>query len=225
MKYRGLIFDLDGTLVDSLQDLGESVNAILIRKGMEPHPMTAYRQFVGNGVKVLLQKAFGFAKEDQVSESLLAEFKTEYQERMLNHTPLYEGITDWLQFCKEKKIRVGVFTNKPESAAIRILESRISPEWMPDPIFGAKEGRARKPEADGVNEILSIWGYDASECLFIGDSDVDMITAENANMDALAAGWGFRGEEELLPYAPRFYAPTAKAAKELFISIFNEECV
>ena len=212
--YDGIIWDLDGTLADTLTDLGDSVNALLAEAGRPPYPTEQYKTFVGNGAAWLLVRAFGLSGLEELPASLLDGFKREYDHRLLCHTKLYPYAAQWVRSCREAGMKTAVLTNKPEQAAQTLLHTLLADD-APELILGGTAQRKKKPAPDGIFEITGIWNIAPENCLYVGDSDVDMQTAQAAGMDVLAAGWGFRPSSELLMYCPTYYAPTAEAACRL----------
>lgn len=190
---KGCIFDLDGTLVDSLKDLGESMNKVLLNHGLKTYPIASYNQMVGNGVRKLVERALG--EHTDILDECLEEFYKIYEENCLNNTLPYEGIIQLISHLKEQGIQLGVVTNKPHHLAIRIVET-LFPDIF-TAIYGNQSLYPVKPDASSTVIALMSMRIKKEECIFIGDSNVDIETAYNAGMESIGVCWGFRGEEEL----------------------------
>ena len=188
---KAVLFDLDGTLADTLQALANNVNAVLSEAGLPVHPLEAYRRFVGNGAKVLLERAAGKAYDDV----LVSHFLERYDRTCLDDTPPYDGVLETLDWLKAQGVRLAVVTNKPHEQATRLTKHLFGDRF--DAIFGAQPLYARKPNPEVVYLALEALGAAKNECVFVGDSDVDVQTAHAAGMPCIGCAYGFRGEEEL----------------------------
>ncbi len=189
------IFDLDGTLVDSLEDLAQTVNLLRQEKKLPPHPTDAYRLMVGDGVAMLLKRAFPGTEETELAE-LKAQFDEIYVTQCMKNTCLYPGMKELLQGLKKRNILSAVLTNKPEAFARKICDTLFD-ETMFAEVIGQQEQFPKKPAPDGVLSILEKYGIQKREMLFVGDSDVDILTAKNAGVTACGVLWGFRSRQEL----------------------------
>ncbi len=187
---KAILFDLDGTLADTLYALGETANDVLKEAGLPTHPMEAYRQFVGNGAKVLMERAAG-----RSDEALLERFVTEYDRRCLEDTPPYDGVLETLDMLKAKGIRLAVVTNKPHEQAVKLVNHLFGDRF--DAVFGNQPHYARKPDPESSFLAMKALGVTTKECVFVGDSDVDVKTAHAAGLPCIGCAYGFRGEEEL----------------------------
>ncbi len=187
---KAILFDLDGTLADTLCALGGAANAVLAEAGLPTHPMDAYRQFVGNGAKVLMERAAGKA-----DDTLLSRFVEEYDRRCLMDTPPYDGVVGTLDLLKQKGIRFAVVTNKPHEQAVKLVHHLFGERF--DVVFGNQPCYARKPDPQSSLLAMETLGVTADECVFVGDSDVDVKTAHAAGIPCIGCAYGFRGEEEL----------------------------
>jgi len=195
MKYQLAIFDLDGTLLDTLDDLADSVNVVMNRFGYPVRNLTEIRSFVGNGIRKLIERS---APKDTPTEELdrvFEQFKVYYGVHCADKTKPYEGIMELLQQLKQQGIKLAVVSNKGDYA-VQILCEQYFPGIF-DIAVGAREGVARKPAPDTVNEVLKNLQMDKSQAVYIGDSEVDVQTAQNAGMDCIAVDWGFRDKEIL----------------------------
>lgn len=192
-----VIFDLDGTLVNSIQDLAEAVNYGLKQLGYPEHPTESYKYMVGNGAKKLCYRALPDDKKED-TEKLYAVFKEYYNLHYLDNTKLYKGIEDLIHNIFTSGNPVAVATNKPQDVAIKIVKTLI-PDIYSDNIMvlGGCEERPHKPDPTVIHEILPKYP-DFNDCaVMIGDSNVDIQTAQNAGIHSIGCTWGFRGREEL----------------------------
>ncbi len=197
MKYKAVIFDLDGTLVNSLDDLADSVNTVLKEYGYPAHPLEKYRIMVGNGIKKLIERALPPDASEKTLEEALEKFKKIYAVHQLDKTAPYKGITDLLQQLKQKNIPLAVCTNKHDEAAKKIITTLFDNSTFKE-IIGDLPGLPRKPDPKKVLVIAQNLSVKPAEIVYIGDSSVDMQTAVNAGMLPVGVLWGFRSKEELL---------------------------
>jgi len=191
-----VVFDLDGTLVDSLADIAHAVNSTLVAHGREPHPLEAYKTMVGWGLRQLLETAsegapFSRSEFEPVFQELLAA----YRAKPVVHTTAYDGIAGLLKTLGSR-VPLGVFSNKDDGMTKTIVTT-LFPGAGFRTVFGARPGKPHKPDPETLLEILAGWGIEPAACAYLGDSDVDMETARRAGVVACGASWGFRGEEEL----------------------------
>lgn len=187
---KAVLFDLDGTLADTLAALANTANLVLAEAGLPTHPPDAYRQFVGNGARVLMERAAG--KDD---ETLYARFIEEYDRRCLLDTPPYDGVLETLDFLTEKGIRLAVVTNKPHEQAARLVGHLFGDRFAA--VYGSQPAYERKPHPASVHLAATSLGVSVADCVFVGDSDVDVKTAHAAGIPCIGCCFGFRGEEEL----------------------------
>ncbi|EKX98689.1 HAD family hydrolase [Selenomonas sp. oral taxon 138] len=198
MQYKAAIFDLDGTLVDSLNDLADSANAVLHAHGFPVYDVEAYRYFVGNGSRRLIERIL---PKDRASDAafvrnFIAEYKECYAAHLLDQTKPYEGIMDMLEELQRRGIPMAVCTNKHQSAAEAIMEE-LFPREMFCEIIGDQDGLPRKPDPSKVLHIMKNMGVTGDKTLYFGDTSVDMDTARNAGAFSVGVLWGFRPAEEL----------------------------
>lgn len=199
------IFDLDGTLADTLYDLADSTNYALKQLGYPIHPYESYKKFVGNGVQKLCYRALPDNKKDD-TEKLLEIFNEYYGKHFLDKTKLYDGMKNCLDVLKENNVILAVATNKPQNFARQIVEKLLS-EYNFIKVLGGCSERPKKPDISIINEILSDISKN-NEVFMIGDSNVDIQTAKNANIHSIGCAWGFRGREELQNADAEFIAET-----------------
>lgn len=192
---RAVVFDLDGTLADTLRDLADATNRALTEEGFPPHPIAAYRWMVGNGVKKLAERALGDRSDPATVERVLARFRVHYDRDCLAHTVPYPGMVETLSALGDRGILLLVVTNKPQPQAEKIVGHLFGPRFAG--VYGNLPGRAPKPDPHTVLEALEAAGVPPRSALFVGDSDVDVQTAKAAGMRCIGAVWGFRGAQEL----------------------------
>lgn len=197
------IFDLDGTLADTLYDLADAVNYGLEIIGCPVHPYESYRQFVGNGVQKLCCRALPDGKKDNAGK-LLEIFSGYYGTHFLDKTKLYDGMKETLEILAENGVILAVATNKPQNFARQII-NKLLPEFDFVKVSGGCAERPKKPDVAIIKEIIS--EFPEEENIFmIGDSNVDIQTAENAGIHSIGCAWGFRGVEELTNAGADFIA-------------------
>jgi phosphoglycolate phosphatase len=197
---QAIIFDLDGTLLDTLDDIGDAANAVLQSLNCPTHPRDAYRKFVGDGVSTLMQRALPEPLRSTEQAAMAADrFGNEYDTRWDKKTRAYAGIAELLADIVARGIKMGVLSNKPQ----RFTEVCVN-KWFGDagfdPVFGQREGIPRKPDPAGVFEMISYWKLEKKDVWYVGDSSVDMQTATSAGVTAVGVSWGFRDREELISY-------------------------
>ncbi len=200
------IFDLDGTLADTLTDLADAVNYGLKCLGYPEHPYESYNYFVGNGVQRLCRSALPEDKKDE-TEKLLELFREYYNEHFLDKTALYSGIREALAKLRDNGVQLAVATNKPQEYATAIVCGLLT-EFDFVRILGSNEKRPRKPDTAILVEILAALPDEENKVYMIGDSDVDILTGNNAGIDTIGCVWGFRGREELEAAGAGFIAET-----------------
>ena len=187
---RGLVFDLDGTLIDSKMDLIHSVNAMLTEMGRAKLSDEVISSYIGHGAPLLVSRALGgVAKEDELSRGLTY-FLDYYEEHKLDNTCLYPETVETLAKLSEQKIAMAVLTNKPVKISVRILEALGVAKYF-RLIYGGNSFETKKPDPLGAKAILGEFGIPAGQSMMIGDSEVDIQTARNANMIATAVNYGF----------------------------------
>lgn len=212
------IFDLDGTLADSLADLANSVNKGLRAAGLPEHPVDSYRAMVGNGRAVLVKRAMGQAANDaEAYERVTRVFNEEYQRHCNDNTKAYEGCAAMLKQLSEKGIKTAVLSNKPDEFVARILQ-KLYPSHCFTEAWGKKPQYACKPDGESLCAMMSRHKLLPQECLYIGDSDVDVYTAQNGGVPMAGVSWGFRGKAELMQAGAPFVADSAEELTEYILS-------
>lgn len=196
MKKKLILFDLDGTLLDTLEDLSASVNHALELRGLPLHTIDEYRRMVGHGVRNLVKQALPSGADDDLLEDALADFKTYYQAHIAVHTHPYPGIPQLLADLHTCGVKMAVASNKFQEGA-EYLINRFFPEIGFVAILGNRPGYPLKPDPEIVQEVLRRAGVAPYDALLVGDSPTDMCTAANGGIEALAVTWGYRSSEEL----------------------------
>jgi len=195
--FRAIVFDLDGTLLNTLDDIADSVNRMLEEKGLPTHTVDAYRFFIGNGWRMLVTRAL---PEDQRSDeridTCVERSRIIYHANWNRKTRAYAGVSDLMDRLQERGIPLAVLSNKPHDFALRYAEAYLG-QWKFEAILGYSDRFPPKPDPTAALEIATRIGVAPENFLFVGDSAVDMRTAHAAGMHAVGAAWGFRGAKEL----------------------------
>jgi len=195
---RLVIFDLDGTLLNTLQDLADCTNVVLRQHGFPEHPEDAYRYFVGNGIPTLIERALpDTARTPEVIAQVLADFMPYYDLHKADKTAPYSGIIELLETLQKKNIAIAVASNKTHSAMAPLL-AHYFPTIKFAAFFGNRPQVPIKPHPQIVEDVLNQTGISKIETLYVGDTAVDMETAQNAGLRKIGVLWGFREKEELV---------------------------
>lgn len=198
MRHEAVLFDMDGTLLDTLEDLADSMNAVLAGRGFPVHSVEAYKFFVGLGMQKLIERALPASARNQATlDSCLREMNTAYGKRWACKTRLYPGIAGLLSELAAQRTALAILSNKPHSFT-RLMADRYLCTWPFAEILGAREDFPRKPDPAAALEISERLGTPPARILYAGDSGTDMQTARNAGMTAVGVLWGFREEAELV---------------------------
>ncbi len=195
MKITTVIFDLDGTLLDTLGDLTDSINYAIVRRGFPEVSLEQTRQYCGNGIRCLVQRSIGEKCTEELLDICLDEFRSAYQERMENRTHPYKGIMPMLRKLREMGISVGVISNKYDLAAKRLIRDYFGE--LVHVTYGERPGVPKKPDPTSTLSLLKELGGEPSTALYVGDSEPDMETAKRAGLPAIGVTWGFRTAEVL----------------------------
>ncbi len=198
MCYKGIIFDLDGTLINSLTDIANCMNKALADFNMPTHEEESYKDFIGTGVLNLTKNALkgDFKGDSELTEMVRSRYSAYYDTHYLDNTKPYEGIVALLLALKKQGFKMGVLSNKPHSFTVLLTETLFGKEFF-HMILGQQDGLPKKPDPLTALMIAKELSLNPDEILYVGDSGVDMQTAKRANMTAVGVLWGFRGEEEL----------------------------
>ena len=196
MMYRAAVFDLDGTLLNTLADLTDSGNELLASYGRPPHTEQEFRYFVGNGWRKLMERLLPGEPPERIDEAL-SRYRAIYEKCLTGKTKPYDGILDMLTALRARGVRLAVCTNKHISAAEALIQ-KYFPAGLLDAVEGDRPGVPRKPDPAHVRILLEKLGVPPEETVYLGDSGVDMQTAKNAGVLPVGVLWGFREKDELL---------------------------
>ena len=202
-SYKAIIFDLDGTLLDTLEDLANSANRVLSEKGFPTHTVDSYRYFVGDGSAMLITRALPEDKRnDDMVQRCFDAFIKDYHRNWNVSTKPYDGIAEMLDTLAAHRIKLAVLSNKPHDFA-KLCVTEMLNKWRFEAILGQRKNVPRKPDPAGALEAAQILNISPLDFLFLGDSAVDMKTALAAGMYPVGALWGFRSAKELLESGAR----------------------
>lgn len=195
--YQCVLFDLDGTLLDSLADLAHSMNAVLGRLGLPQHPVEAYRYFVGDGMETLARRVLPPERLDHalVRQTVIA-MRQEYAGRWAEQTRPYPGIPELLDGLANRGIPMAILSNKPDDFTREVVATLLG-AWQFRAVRGVRPDGVKKPDPAGALAIADELGLSPADFLYLGDTNTDMLTANRAGMHAVGALWGFRTREEL----------------------------
>ncbi|MEW5736997.1 MAG: HAD family hydrolase [Thermodesulfobacteriota bacterium] len=202
MPFSAIIFDLDGTLLNTLSDLAESANRVIMARGFPGHPRAAYKKFVGDGAATLVRRILPAGSPQELADACLADFLADYRQNWKKHTAPYDGIPDLLSFLKGRGVATAVLSNKPHP----MTELNVAEFFGKDAfsfVLGEGAGFVKKPDPDGALHLARGFGLAPSRVAYLGDTATDMDTATTAGMYALGALWGFREAEELLAHGAK----------------------
>ena len=204
MRYKTLIFDLDGTLLDTLQDLASATNYTLGKHGFPLRSVDEVRMFVGNGIRKLIERAVPQGTSDEVQEQVFADFNVYYKEHCADTTCAYPGVLELLKEARRLGCQTAIVSNKADYG-VQELVKQYFPGLL-DAACGEQTGIARKPAPDMLLAVMAKLGADKESTVYIGDSDTDLMTAANTGVPCIAACWGFRGREFLLEHGATILA-------------------
>lgn len=216
MKYKLAIFDMDGTILDTLLDLTSSINYALSVNNYPTHSIDAVRSFVGNGLGVLVDKACPESSTEEEKAKIFASFKAHYKVHSADNTRPYEGICDLLKSLKQKGCITAVVSNKPHFAVLDLCNKYFNDLF--DIALGEKPDIPRKPNPDPVYYILDKLKIEKKDAVYIGDSDVDYKTSINSGLDYIIVTWGFRDEKMLRDLGATVFAHTPKDIEKIILN-------
>lgn len=202
--YQAVIFDLDGTLLYTLEDLKDGVNHVMRNWNYPERTLDEVRRFVGNGIHKLIERAVPEGLEDEKVEQVFEEFKTYYTAHCEIKTRPYDRIMELLAQLKEKGIKLAIVSNKNDAAVKELARDYFADYIEKEVAIGEREGIRKKPAPDSVFEAMRILGVDKKDTVYVGDSDVDRATAKNAGLDCISVTWGFRDEALLKSLEPEY---------------------
>ena len=208
-----VIFDMDGTVLDTLEDLTVSVNYVLSKFNMPEHSEEEYRKFFGNGIKYALKCAVPEETPEEVIEEMLPIFREYYNGHCLDRTKPYDGIIELMSMLKANGYKMAIVSNKIDSA-VKELNDRFFSEYV-DVAIGEKAGIKRKPAPDTVLAALDELGSKKEAAVYIGDSEVDLQTAINSELPCISVLWGFRDKDFLISKGASVFAETPEEVYDI----------
>ena len=215
MKYRLALFDMDGTILDTLEDLTDATNVIMDKYGYPTHGIDAVRGFVGNGLRKLIERATPADTDAAKIDAMLADFKVYYADHCADKTRPYDGVREMIARLRAKGILTAVVSNKVDEGVQELVK-----EYFPglfDLAVGERPDVKPKPAPDMVFSALERMGVDIRDAVFIGDSDVDLKTAQNAGIDGIFVDWGFRTPEVLRSLGAEIVVSTPEQVEALIL--------
>lgn len=215
MRYRLAVFDLDGTILNTLDDLADSLNFALKSSGFPERSIDEVRNFVGNGIRKLIERGVPKGTDTAMIDRVHSDFTAHYKVHCADKTRPYDGITELLGRLRGAGCLTAVVSNKADYG-VQELCARYFP-GMFDIAVGERDGIRKKPAPDSVNEVLKRLGVSNKEAVYIGDSDVDVETARNAEMDCIGVEWGFRGREFLEAHGAKVIAANTEDIEKLIL--------
>ncbi len=212
---KAIIFDLDGTLINSLIDIAESVNYVLKKHNFPTHNIEDYKYMIGNGIQVLIEKALpnNISKTD--FDKYFNEAVNIYEKRQTQKSHPYNGIIEMLHSLSDKGIYLNILSNKPDNFTKDVV-NHFFKDIDFKIVLGARDGIPKKPAPDAVNEIVKTFSFDKSEFMYMGDTSTDMLTANNANIESIGVSWGYRKVDELLNAGAKHIVNSPNEVLKLF---------
>lgn len=215
MKYQAVLFDMDGTVLDTLDDLCDSINHSLAEFSLPPVSREHVRQCLGNGAAFLVSHSIPTGSSPELEANVLAFYKPWYDAHCLIKTAPYEGILPMMQSLKEQGLRLAIISNKPDRA-VQELSDAFFPGLL-ELSVGESPSVRRKPAPDTVLTAASQIGLSVDQCVYVGDSEVDLETARNAGMDCISVTWGFRDEAQLIEAGASVLVRTPEELESLLL--------
>jgi phosphoglycolate phosphatase len=198
MLYQAVIFDMDGTLIDAAEGIGDSMNHVLEQNDLAVHPLNDYIKWIGDGMENLVIRALPADKRDEdFVKKCVGELKVTYAELWSKKTHLYPGIADLLNVLRQHNFKLAILSNKPHQFT-RVITDKLLSEWNFDAVYGLREGYQKKPDPTTALEIAGQLNIEPSNIIYLGDSSTDIKTAINAGMYPVGVSWGYRSTESLL---------------------------
>ncbi|WP_124066553.1 HAD family hydrolase [Clostridium sp. E02] len=215
--YQCCIFDLDGTIINTIKSLTHTINLTLKTFGYPPIDEAHTKKFVGNGYEKFVERAFLYSggKELVDRENVLEQYNLNFLEQCQYQIMPYDGIPELLELLKTKGIKIGILTNKDHNRAVECVE-KVYGKGVFDQILGEGNGLKLKPDPSGVYLIAKQLSVPISDCLYFGDTNTDMETGKNAGVDTVGVTWGFRTKEELCAYHPKYIISHPSEIREVF---------
>ena len=217
MNYKGIVFDLDGTLLHTLEDLADAVNQVMKKHGFPIHGVQDVRFFVGGGIRNLIWQAMPAKKrQEALTDQCYAEMIEAYKNNFLNRTTLYDGIAELLDFLESQKIKMAVFSNKADELTQKLVQKLLP--WPFVRVQGMTTEELKKPNPKIAVDIAHEMGFPVEEIVYVGDTGTDMKTAKGAGMYAVGVSWGFRDRGELQNTGAQMLIDHPRELKTLFES-------
>lgn len=214
-----IIFDLDGTLLNTLEDLKDSVNFALSKQSFPLRTLPEIRSFVGNGIRILMERSVPENTDTETFEICFKDFCDYYKIHMEDKTAPYDGIPQMLEKIKAEGFKTAIVTNKADFAA-QDLCKRMFGDTI-DLVVGSTDDRPNKPAPDGVYYALKVLGSKLRNTVFVGDADTDILTANNAGLDSIGVLWGFRDRDIIEKEGAKYIVDSVKDLEKLLISLKN----
>ncbi len=215
IRYKLVIFDLDGTLLDTIGDIAAAGNHTLEVMGFPRYPEERYKHFVGNGIPKLIERILPAGAENACAEKALGLFMEYYSGHKSDHTKPYPGMPELVRELREAGVTCACNTNKAHELSAELVRRFYGGDITE--VIGYGAGFPAKPDPGAALELIRRAGADQRNALYVGDSDVDMLTGHNAGIDVCAALWGFRSREELLAHSPAYTAENAEQLKRIIL--------
>lgn len=214
--FKVAIFDLDGTLLNTIEDLANACNYALGKFSFPTHSIEKYKIFVGNGLYKLVERALPLEKRDKETVEMVLEiFSKYYNEHMMDMTKPYDGIVELLDELISNGVELAVVSNKQHDFTLEMIKKYFGCRFKA--VFGHRENYKAKPDPTTVLEVIDSFNISKDKCIYIGDSNVDIITARNAKVTSVGVTWGFRGEDELTREGANYIVNDTKALKDIII--------
>lgn len=217
MRYKLAVFDLDGTILNTLDDLADSLNYALKNSGFPERSIDEVRYFVGNGIRKLIERGVPAGTDTAAIDKVHSDFTVHYKAHCSDKTRPYDGITELLDSLRKSGCLTAVVSNKADYGVQELCAGYFP--GMFDFAVGEREGIRKKPAPDSVNEALRKLGVSNKEAVYIGDSDVDIETAKNAEMDCIGVEWGFRGREFLEAHGAEVIAAKTEDIEKIILGV------
>lgn len=213
MKYNCVIFDLDGTLLDTLGDLRDSVNFALSKNHLPERSTEEIRNFVGNGIRLLIERSVPENTPLELIDKCFDDFKAYYKDNSANLTRAYDGINGLLSELKSRGVKLSVVSNKADFAVKTLVENYFNNTF--NCAVGERDGVKRKPSPDAVFAVIKKLGVSKKDVIYVGDSEVDIETAKNAGIPCICVTWGFRDKEVLERLCPEYIIDSPEKILEI----------
>lgn len=215
MRYKLAIFDMDGTILNTIDDLAASLNYVLEKSGFPARTMDEVISFIGDGLRKLIERGVPEGTDSETVDKVLADFKEYYAVHCADKTAPYDGIIELLENLRRNGCLTAVVSNKADDAVQELCRKYF--DGLFDYAVGERSGILRKPAPDSVNEVLEKLNVSRGNAVYIGDSDVDIKTAENAGMDSIIVEWGFRERDFLLKKGAKTIVSAAEEIEDIVL--------